>query len=147
MTPAILFAFGAMGAYAALGLLHKYADRAGCRPQQINLLLFAWSAAFSAASMLIRGESLHVPSGVWAIALPSGSCAAAAILLFQIGVRYGKIAASWLIVSLSAGVPIVVSIVIYREKVGGRQAVALAAMVAALVLLTLDRRQAERMGA
>ena len=144
MKPAIIFAFGAMTAFGILGLLHKQADRSRCRPRQINLLLFAWSAVFSGCSLLVRGEHLGVPHKVWAIAIPSGVSAATAILLFQIGVRYGRIAASWLIVNLSAAVPILISIIVYGEKVGMRQAIALFAMLASIVLLWLERRQYER---
>ncbi len=143
MTPAILFAFGAMSAYVVLGLLHKQADRAGCRPKQINILLFAWSAVFSLVSLLARGQGTSVPLNVWAIALPSGACAATAILLFQIGVKQGKIAASWLIINLSSAIPILISVTLYREKVGVKQLVALLAMFAALILLWLERKQSE----
>jgi EamA domain-containing membrane protein RarD len=145
MKPAIVFAFGAMTAFAILGLLHKQADRSHCRPRQINLLLFGWSAVFAAFSLLVRGHSLAaVPPKVWAIAIPSGISAATAILLFQIGVRYGKISASWLIVNLSSGIPILISILVYREKVGMKQAIALVAMFLSLVLLWLERRRAEK---
>lgn len=143
MNPAIIFAFGAMTAFGILGLLHKQADRSHCRPRQINLLLFAWSALFSACSLFLRGQHLAVPAKVWAIAIPSGVCAATAILLFQIGVRYGRIAASWLIVNLSAGIPIVISILIYKEKVGAKQAIALVAMLLSIFLLWLERRHME----
>ena len=144
MSPAILFAFGAMAAYVVLGLLHKKADRAGCRPTQINLLLFGFSAIFSLLLLIKRGESLVVPGNVWAIAAPSGACAATAILLFQIGVRVGKIATSWLIINLSGAIPILISLVLYKEKVGAKQFVALAAMFAALILLWLERKQSEK---
>ena len=145
MKPAIVFAFGAMTAFAVLGLLHKQAGRSRCRPRQINILLFAWSALFAACSLFLRGQSLRaVPVKVWAIAIPSGVSAATAILLFQIGVRYGKIAASWLIVNLSSAIPILISILIYREKVGAKQAIALAAMLVSLVLLWIERWQAEK---
>jgi EamA domain-containing membrane protein RarD len=145
MKPAIVFAFGAMTAFAVLGLLHKQADRSRCRPRQINVLLFAWSALFAACSLFLRGQSLvAVPVKVWAIAIPSGVCAATAILLFQIGVRYGKIAASWLIVNLSSGIPILISILVYRETVGVKQGIALLAMFVSLVLLWLERRQSEK---
>ena len=133
-----------MTAFGILGLLHKQADLSNCRPRQINVLLFAWSALFSACSLLVRGQHLGVPHKVWAIAIPSGISAATAILLFQIGVRYGRIAASWLIVNLSAAVPILFSIFIYGEKVGPKQALALVAMLLSIFLLWLERRQAER---
>ncbi len=144
MRPSIVFAFGAMAAFAVLGLLHKQADRSHCRPRQINLQLFAWSALFSACSLVLHGQNLAVPARVWAIAIPSGICAATAILLFQIGVRYGRIAASWLIVNLSSAIPILVSILIYKERVGAKQAIALGAMLLSIFLLWLERRQAER---
>ena len=89
--PPITYAFGAMIAFMLLGTLHKAADRANCRPQQINLLLFAWSTLLSFAALQFRGESASMPATVWYIAIPSGTGAATAILLFQIGVRYGKI--------------------------------------------------------
>ncbi len=132
-----------MSAFAILGILHKKADRAGCRPNQINILLFAFSAMFSLVSLVIHGQGISVPVNVWAIALPSGACAATAILLFQIGVRQGKIATSWLIVNLSAAIPILASITLYREKVGLKQLVAVLAMFAALVLLWLERKKVE----
>lgn len=137
--PPITYAFGAMIAFMLLGTLHKAADRANCRPQQINLLLFGWSTLLSFAALLFRGESAEMPATVWYIAIPSGAGAATAILLFQIGVRYGKIATSWLIVNLSAGVPVIASLVIYGEQVSSRKAVALVTMVAALVLLWRDK--------
>ncbi len=133
-----------MAAYVVLGLLHKQADRAGCRPKQINILLFGWSALFSVILLMARGESVAVPLNVWVIALPSGVCAATAILLFQIGVREGKIATSWLIINLSAAIPILISLILYREKVGAKQLVAVTAMFAALILLWLERKQAEK---
>ena len=143
MIPAILFAFGAMSAFAFLEILHKTADRAGCRPNQINILLFGFSALFSLISLLIHGQGIVVPPKVWAIAIPSGACAATAILCFQIGVRQGKIATSWLIVNLSAAVPIIASITIYREKAQLKHLVALLAMFAALILLWLERKKVE----
>jgi EamA domain-containing membrane protein RarD len=141
--PPITYAFGAMIAFMMLGTLHKAADRAGCRPSQVNLLLFAWSTLLSFAALLAKGGSPAMPAQVWYIAIPSGICAATAILLFQIGVRHGKIATSWLIVNLSAGVPVIASLLIYGEQVSARKAVALVTMVAALVLLWLDKRQKE----
>ena len=141
--PPISFAFGAMIAFMVLGTLHKAAERLGCRPRQVNLLLFAWSTLFSCTALALRADSFSMPSTVWKIALPSGICAATAILLFQVGVRYGKIATSWLIVNLSAGVPVLASLFLYGEKINERKAIALVTMVAALILLWLEKRQQE----
>jgi EamA domain-containing membrane protein RarD len=142
--PPIAFAFGAMLAFTMLGLLHKQADRSRCEPKHINVLLFFCSTILASAALLARGQAFAAPSTVWSIALPSGFCAAIAILLFQIGVRYGKIATSWLIMNLSASVPVIASLLVYGEAITGRKAMALVAMLAALVLLWLERREQER---
>lgn len=140
--PPLAYAFVSMAMIVVLGLLHKYADRQRCRPEQINLLLFAWSALFGFASLLGAGQSPIVPMEVWKVALPCGVFAATAVLLFQIGVRQGLIASSWLVINLSAAIPVVVSVAWYGEKVSSRQALAMVAMMAALILLWWDRRTA-----
>lgn len=141
MTLAVLYAFGAMTCYAVLGVLHKVADRIDCRPTQINCLLFGWSALIAGLTLIVNRQAVHAPAGVWSIAIPCGACAATAILLFQIGVRYGKIATSWLLVNLSAAIPILISIIVYGERLSVRKATAIIAMLAAIILLWQDRRK------
>lgn len=140
--PPLMYAFAAMAMIVVLGLLHKHADRRDCRPEQINLLLFAWSALLGLVSLAGAGQSLAVPMKVWQVALPCGMFAAAAVLMFQIGVRKGLIATSWLVINLSAAIPVAISVAWYGERVSARQALALVAMIAALLLLWLDRRAA-----
>jgi drug/metabolite transporter (DMT)-like permease len=141
--PPLAFAFGAMLAFATLGLLHKQADRSRCEPKQINILLFFCSSLLASFALLARNQPFAAPPAVWSIAIPSGFCAAVAILLFQIGIRHGKISSSWLIMNLSASVPVVASLLIYGEVISPRKAIALAAMLAALILLWLERRRQE----
>jgi len=131
-----------MAMIVVLGLLHKHADRRDCRPEQINLLLFGWSALLGLVSLAGAGESPVAPLQVWQVALPCGIFAATAVLMFQIGVRRGLIATSWLVINLSAAIPVAVSVAWYGERVSSRQALALVAMIAALILLWLDRRTA-----
>jgi drug/metabolite transporter (DMT)-like permease len=140
--PPLIYAFAAMSVIVVLGLLHKHADRRACRPEQINLLLFAWSSVFGLASLAVAGQTPAAPLALWKVALPCGVFAATAVLLFQIGIRRGLIATSWLVINLSAAIPVLVSVSWYGERVSGRQAMALAAMLAALILLWLDRRAA-----
>lgn len=142
MIPPLMYAFAAMAMIVVLGLLHKHADRRDCRPEQINLLLFGWSALMGLVSLAAAGESPAAPLKVWQVALPCGIFAAAAVLMFQIGVRQGLIATSWLVINLSAAIPVAVSVAWYGERVSSRQAMALVAMIAALILLWLDRRTA-----
>jgi drug/metabolite transporter (DMT)-like permease len=63
-----------------------------------------------------------------------------AILTFQIGVRFGNISTSWLIINLSTAVPTLLSIVIYREEVGLRRGIALVAIVLSLFFLWKDQQ-------
>ncbi|MBV6433318.1 MAG: hypothetical protein IANPNBLG_03496 [Bryobacteraceae bacterium] len=143
MPAAILFAFGAMGCYVVLGLLHKAADKANCRPAQINIFLFGWSALFALFAMIAAGHYPAPPAAVWRIAIPSGACGATAIFLFQTGVRRGKIATSWLIINLSAAIPVFISIFFYGEHVSPGKLGALAAMLVSLILLWVEKRTRE----
>ena len=58
--PPIGYAFGAMIAFMMLCTLHKLADRLRCRPQQVNLPLFAWCTLFSFTPLAIRSDSLSI---------------------------------------------------------------------------------------
>ena len=75
------------------------------------------------------------------IALPFGACAAAALWLFQRGLRYGRIATSWLLINLSAAIPTVLSVVVYHEPMSSRKMSILLLVVISLVLLWWDRKQ------
>ena len=75
------------------------------------------------------------------IAIPFGAGAALALWLFQRGLRYGRIATSWLLINLSAGVPTVLSVVIYHEPLSTRRISVLLLIVVSLALLWWDRKQ------
>lgn len=137
--------FGSLLAFSMMGVLHKLAEVSRCRPRMINVLLFTWSTLFVCAYVAIApGAGLHIPAKVAIIALPSGLGAAVAILSFQTGIQYGKIATSWLIINLSTGLPTVASIWLYHEKVDARKLIALACMLASMLLLWKDKKDQER---
>ena len=140
-----LFMFGGLLAFSMMGVLHKLAEVYKCRPRMINLLLFAWSTVFISAYVAIApGVDAHTPAKVALIALPSGLGAAVAILSFQTGIQYGKIATSWLIINLSTGLPTAASIWLYHEKVDARKLIALVCMLGSMMLLWKDKRDQER---
>ena len=126
--------------FCGLGLLHKVADFQKCRPSAINAYLFFWAWLLMTIYTFSLGPSLRAPAGVTGVAIFCGLCASVAILTFQIGVRFGKISTSWLIINLSTAVPTVLSIAIYREGVGLRRGIALVAIVLSLILLWWDRQ-------
>src|SRR5579872_5015095 len=58
----------------------------------------------------------HIPGKVYVVAVIFGICAAVASLAFQVSISIGKVTVGWLMMNLSAGVPVVVSIWMYHEK-------------------------------
>lgn len=129
-----------------LGVLHKAADHRRCRPEAINLFLFAWAAVIvggAAAWKLGPLRAALTPLPAVAVAAACGTCATLAILFFQRGIRHGKISTSWLIINLSTVVPTLLSIFIYREQIGTRRLASLLLALAALLMLWLERRREE----
>jgi len=139
-----LFMFGGLLAFSMMGVLHKLAEVWDCRPRMINVLLFAWSTAFICGYVALSpGVDSHIPLNVATIATPSGLGAAIAILSFQSGIQYGKIATSWLIINLSTGLPTAASILLYGEKVDARKSIALVCMLGSMLLLWKDKKDQE----
>jgi drug/metabolite transporter (DMT)-like permease len=130
--------------YSVLGILHKLADVLQCRPRMINALLFGWSTLFVTAFVLLSPAlEKRIPVPVAWIAVPSGAAAGIAILAFQSGIRYGKIATSWLIINLSTGLPVLGSVVLYRERIDFRKGLALVCILISILLLWKDKRDQE----
>ncbi len=143
MTEAYIYTLLALLGFGALGVFHKLADTYNCRPSAVNALLYAWSLAFMAVAVLLRGESWNGSGSVALLALPFGVSASVAILAFQAGIRHGDIATSWLAINLSSGIPTVASILIYDEPVGWKRAVALCLIPVSMALLWKDKKDAE----
>ena len=131
--------------FSLLGVLHKVADVRQSRPAAINALLFTWSLLlvfFYAVFGTTTGPT--APARVVTIAFPFGVAASVAILAFQAGVKHGSIATSWLAINLSAGIPTVASILIYKEPVSAGKAVALALIPVSMFLLWKDKQSQDR---
>jgi drug/metabolite transporter (DMT)-like permease len=140
----LLFSLFSLG---CLGVLHKVADHRQCRPAAVNLLLFLVAGVLSSVFCLWQvgpAAAISMPREALAGGIVCGVFASLAVLVFQHGVRYGKISTSWLIIQLSAAVPTVLSIVLYGEVVGLKKACSLLLAVLSLVLLWIDRRREER---
>ena len=135
----------AVVSFSLTGIFAKVADTRQCRPTAIYTLLYFWSLVLvSVFGVLGRGASFGAPATVVWIALPFGFAAVIGGLAFQTGIRYGKLSSSWLIISLSAAVSTVCSVIVYREPVSTRKLLVLALVVAAVLLLWKDRADEER---
>lgn len=133
----------ALLSFAAMGIVHKIGDRYACNPLHIALFTMATSCVLSTVYVVVaqRATLSSWRTAVPLIALPFGACAAAALWLFQRGLRYGRIATSWLLINLSSAIPTVLSVIIYREPLSLRKVSVLVLIVASLLLLWWDRKQ------
>ena len=133
----------ALFSFAGMGIIHKIGDRYTCNPLHIALFTMGSAGLFSLIyTFLAQPGALHEwKATVPLIALPFGACASAALWLFQRGLRYGRIATSWLLINLSAGISTCLSVVLYHEPLSPRKAGVLLLIVVSLMLLWWDRKQ------
>jgi len=75
------------------------------------------------------------------VAVVFGISAAAAILAFQTSIAFGKVTVAWLVMNLSAGLPALVSIWLYREKLTLLKGCAFVIALIALACLFQGKRQ------
>jgi hypothetical protein len=121
MSSGSIFLILALLSLSGLGICHKVADFRGCRASAVSVTMFGAAAAVLWTYTLVKvfgmGVGLFPPftgSAVLVAAL-CGACAGIAILTFQVGVRYGRISTSWLVINLSTIVPTLLSLIIYKE--------------------------------
>jgi len=150
MTIGYIFPFVALLGFALLGIFHKMADHPDCRPRIITMLLLLWAAVLTAAyTVFVNPSGFHnLPPKVIVIGAAAGVLSSLALFSFQASLRYGKISTSWLILNLSVGVPVAISVVAYDEKVTIGKGVGLLLVLGAILLLWWDKKtDLERTGA
>jgi drug/metabolite transporter (DMT)-like permease len=130
--------FWSLFSYGVLGICHKLAERKQCRPQPLSAILML-GGFLGMNVFVLSGAGYAIPSKALYTALICGTIALCAVWAFQEGIKHGKIATSWLIINLSAAIPTVASIVIYREAVNLKKLGILGLIVVAIVLVWLDR--------
>jgi drug/metabolite transporter (DMT)-like permease len=130
--------------YSSLGILHKVAEVRKCRALPISLLMCTWCLLSLVIAGLLAGRSLSAPPSVIGLALPIGVSAGVAILALQSALSLGDISTSWLAVNLSAGIPTVLSILLYKEPVTWLKIAALFAMAFSMMLLWKDAQTGRR---
>ena len=156
MAIGMIFLILALFSLAGLGITHKVADFAKCRPAAINVMLFFWGSGFFWCYAIFyehmgKGVDLFPPFTTTAVlwAVVCGALASIAILTFQIGVRYGRISTSWLVINLSAILPAVLAFLAssrgllgFSDAEGGirwQQQMALLLVIASVILLWRDK--------
>jgi len=120
--------------FAGMGIVHKFGE----------LLTMVFSATLAATQTCFTGGSLfRTPATVALVAVPFGISCSLALWVFQAGLRHGHISTSWLLINLSSGVPALLSLLVYHDRLTPRQVAATGLAVVALFLLWWDRRQTE----
>ena len=131
----LLFCVLGAVAFGLLGSVSKVAEQHNCNASALVVAVFGWATLV----MFLRTESLHsgfqIPLKAVTIAAVFGICAAVAYFAFQTSIKVGKVTVGWLMMNLSSGVPAVVSIWIYKEKLTPIKIVALALGVASIFCL------------
>ena len=144
MTLGFLYMLLSLTCFGLIGIFVKFANTRGCKPSAVYALAYLWCVFFGICFVIwFRGAQFHVPGVVYAIALPFGVVNAIGGIVFMAGVRYGKIATSWLIINLSAAIPAVGSVVLYHEPVSWRKIAVLVLAVVSVLLLWKDKQADE----
>ncbi|MCZ2080264.1 MAG: EamA family transporter [Bryobacteraceae bacterium] len=143
MTSQYVFLLMAVCSFGMLGVLHKVADYRGCRPEAANLFLFLGATVLMCIYAALKGDLAEISglsSLAWLVAAGCGLLTSLAILNFQRGIRFGKISTSWLVINLSTVLPMILSILIYKEVVSIRRGAGLVLAALAIALLWQERR-------
>ena len=116
MNLGVLFCILGALSFGLLGSVSKMAERRGCNSSAVVAWLLGWAALFMLGRSLTLSPRVHVTWHVIALGLGFGLCAAIATYAFQRSIEVGKVTVGWLFMNLSAGIPALVSMRMYDEK-------------------------------
>lgn len=133
-----ILVFCSLLSYGLLGICHKLGERMHCRPKLLAMMLFVFGAMSMNFIILLNGARYSAPRQVVILAVVCGIISFSAIWAFQIGIEYGKIATSWLIINLSSVIPTIGSIIFYHEQMSTRKIWSIVMIFAAIVLVWKD---------
>lgn len=140
----LLFCFLGALSFGLLACVSKLAERRNSNASGLVVSAFGWATLI----MLIRTASLTsnggVPPKIIVAAVGFGVCAAVAYLAFQTSIGIGKVTVAWLMMNLSAGVPAIVSIWKYKEKLTTLKLAAFALVLVSVLCLFWGQKIEER---
>jgi drug/metabolite transporter (DMT)-like permease len=140
MNSGILLCVSGALSFGLLACASKVAERKRCHSASLVVWLFGWATFVMLARSLMTANRGHVTLPVVGIAIAFGACAAVAYFAFQVSIAVGKITVGWLMMNLSAGIPAIVSIWLYREKLTPLKAVAFALALVSIACLFQGHR-------
>jgi len=129
------FCFLGAISFGLLGTALKAAERSKANAAGLVVSAYAWPASLMLVRTLLLKTGGHIPTKVFVIAVIFGICAAVASLAFQVSISIGKVTVGWLMMNLSAAIPVVVSIWMYHEKLNPLKVAALGLVVVSICFL------------
>jgi len=132
----LLFCFLGAISFGLLGSAMKAAERRKANAAGLVIAAFAWPCLTMLVRTLLLKSGGYVPVKVYVVAVIFGICAAVASLAFQVSISIGKVTVGWLMMNLSAGVPVVVSIWMYHEKLTPLKLLAFGLVVVSICCLS-----------
>lgn len=141
MTVGYILLFTSLIAFGLLGIFHKVADHPQCRPKIIAVILLFWGGVLATAYTAAFDEhGLKFSREVLLIGSLGGVIAAMALFVFQTGLKFGKISTSWLIINLATAVPVILSVLLFGERMNVGKIAGLGLVFAAIVMMWWDKR-------
>jgi len=131
----LLLCFLGAISFGLLGSTLKAAERRNANAAGLVIASYAWPALIMLGRSLFLTSAGHIPAKVFVIAVIFGTCAAVASLAFQVSISIGKVTVGWLMMNLSAGVPVVVSIWMYHERLTALKVAAFGLAICSILLL------------
>jgi drug/metabolite transporter (DMT)-like permease len=112
----LLFCLLGALAFGLMACVSKVAEQRNCAASALVVSLFGWATLVMFVRTSALGSGIRMPIKVIPVAVGFGICAAVAYFAFQTSIKIGKVTVGWLMMNLSSGVPAVVSIWVYRER-------------------------------
>jgi drug/metabolite transporter (DMT)-like permease len=132
----LMFCFLGAVSFGLLGTALKAAERRKANAAGLVVSAYAWPALIMLVRTLLLASRDPVSAKVYVIAVIFGICAAVASLAFQVSISMGKVTVGWLMMNLSGGVPVVVSVWMYHEKLTTLKVAALLLVLVSVFFLS-----------
>jgi drug/metabolite transporter (DMT)-like permease len=126
--------------FGLLACVSKLAERRQCNPSALVVWLFAWAALIMLGESFVHSGKVHMTWKIIVLGIAFGICAAVATYAFQVSIEIGKVTVGWLFMNLSAGVPALVSIWLYHEKLTPLKSIAFCLALLSLFCLFQGNR-------
>jgi len=102
--------------FGLLAVVSKIAERKRCNASALTVWIFAWATLFMLSQSFHLSSEFRMTWQVSILAIGLGICAAVAYFAFQTSIASGKVTVGWLMMNISAGVPALVSVYFYKER-------------------------------